>query len=804
MDLFSVPQQGDSLIPQLTSVPETPEERRRRKIVRIVTAVTIAVLLAIAVVVCLSIAHANAVEDAALAVGADARPATIAEAVELMSGDDSPEDIALRARIHATAALEHASDDDAQKARELLERIASDEQATNGLDARVARTYLALHAGRPVEAAQHVTGLAFAGPFAAEGAHSAARVGLAVGDLAHALETSRIAVERQAEGPRYVALRARVLARSGQVDEALALLDGLPEEAKASPAVRLARARILVAARRDLDTARTEARAVASDDAAGPAEKAWAHVVLGRVAALEDDPVTARQELTQVLEGTRPPGDESFTLASIETWLDIGAVARAAAEQEQLPADVSTAPGLRAQLAAQLALDQGRLDAAEAALERAPDEPRTKLLRARLAEARGNPDEARRLYGQAARGEHVEVEAHARLGAMELSLGRADEALAAARQALERSPDDPDAISVAARAHVAKEQPDQGMRLVTRGLEAHPNDPRLLAAKATVEMATERWADALASLRAAVEREGESAQLWAQLGEAARHAGEAAEARQAYERAVELEARQPTALVGLLKLAVDAEDLEWAEQALAKVKEADIVSVEVDRSEARYLVLSGAGIGGTDDVRRAIVRRAPTDSYLWRHLGWLQYQGEVFDAAARSFARAMNVLDEGEVDVEARLGLALSQIAMRSTSPAERTLDEAQADAEGRELSPYVRALMLATAAKLHLAEGRLGAARNTAREALEFDEDNWVAHEVVADVVDERHGDPTSHLRAAATGIPPSVSAMARAALRAEEKGEQECEWARRYHRAAPSGRYGRSIRQVLVGCRE
>ncbi len=772
-------------------------------IVRVVSAVTVVVLAAIALVVYLHLAHVSSVEDAALAAGDDARPGRIAEALELLSGDDAPDDLALRARLRAMSALDNGRSEDAARAEELLARVESDEKANARINARSARTYIALAAGRPTEAAQHVTGLAFAGPFAAEGAFAAALAGLSVGDLAHALETSQIAVERRSDSPRYVALRSRVLARAGRVDDALALLDGLPAEAKASPAVRLARARVLVRARRDLDAARAEAAAVSEESTAAATEKAWAHLVLARVAALADDPVTARAELGRATEA-RPPGDEAFGLLVLETWLDLGAVARAAAEHEQLPADVSTDPGFRAQVAARLALDQGRLDAAGAALDRAPDEPRTKLLGARLAEARGRHDAARRLYRDAAAGEHVAVEAHARLGAMELLLGRPDEALAAARQALEGSANDPDAVSVAVRAHVAKQQLDEGMRLVTAALGAHPNDPRLLAARAVVDMAAERYTDALAGLRTAVEREEESAKLWAQLGEAARLVGEADEARQAYERAVGVDAREPTALAGLLKLAVAAEDVERARQALEKVVEADIVSLDVDRSQARFLVLSGAGHAGVDDVRRAIARRGASDADLWKNVGWLQYQAEVFDQAARSFARSLNNLGEGEVDLEARLGLALAQIAMRSTSPAENTLENAATDAEGRDLPPYLRALHLATQARYQLAEGRLGPARNLAERALEIDADHWVAHEVVADVLDERNGDPTSHLQRAAAGVPPSVSAMGRLALRAEETNDQVCAWARGYRRAAPTGRFDRRARQIVHDCRD
>ena len=800
-DLFSVPQQRESLIPSLESVPETPEERRRRRIMRIIAAAIAVVLVVTALLIYLALAHASAVEDAALTVGADGRPAQIAAALDLLEGDDAADDLALRARIRATNALEHGVTEDVDRARELLARIEGDE-AAQSLDARVARTYLAVAGNNPSEAAQHVTGMTFGGPFAAEGAHASAVSGVAVGDLAHALETSQVAVERQPEAPRYAGLRARALARSGEVDGALALLDGLPTEAQASPAAKLARARVLAEARRDPDGARLAAQAVLDAEDAGPTEKAWAELVLGMLAAAALNPVTPRARVHAAL-AARPEGDEAFLLAAMDALLAAGYADRAAALQEHLPPDVSTDRVRRSQIAAAIALDQGNPRQARAALESAGDGARTKLLRARLADRSGEHDRARTRYGQAAESERWAVEAFARLGAMELGLERPDEALAAAQRALEKRATDPDAVSVAVRAHIAKEQTEEAMGLASRALSDHPNDPRLLFAKARVHMAEEQWAEALSTLREATEREEENADLWAALGDAAREEGEADEAKQAYEKALELREQHPTALVGLLRLAVDAEDLERAEQALAAVKEANITSGEVDRPEARYLVLSGAGNRGSDEVRRAIIRRSPTDSYMWRQLGWLQYQAEVFDGAARSFARALNVLDEGEVDVEARIGLVLAQLAMRASNPAERTLGEMEAELEGLELSPYVRALVLAAQARLSLANDRLNPARNTARQALEVDEDNWAAHEILADVVDERSGDPSEHLQAAAAAIPPSVSAKARLALRAGELTDQVCEWVDAYRAAAPRGRYARSVSRLYYDCR-
>ena len=799
-DLFSIPGRGESLIPRLMEVPETPEEKQRRRIVRTVTIAVIVVLLVVAVLVYLYLAHMAAVEDAGLSAGADARPSVVADALDVLEGDDSAEDLALRARIHATAALEHGSEEHAETARSLLAQIEGDEAAAK-LTARVAKTYLALAAANPTEAAR-LPGTAFAGPYAAEGAHAAALAGLAVGDVPHALETSAIAVERSPEAPRYVALHARAMARSGQTTEALALLDGLPSEGQASPSALLACARILVRARADLGRARASAQTVLDHDDAAPPEKGWAHLVMARAAVIENDLPAARAAVTQAVE-TRPPGDEAFTLWAMETWLDLKAFARAEEEQGRLPDGVSTEPGRRAQLAARLALPRNQLDAVEAALRGAPDEALTTLLRARLAEARGNHDEARTLYAQAAPDEVVGIEAQWRLGAMELALERPDEALAAAMAALGRAATDPDAVSVAARAHVAKGEPQRGMQLVQRALAAHENDPRLLAAKAIVEMATEQWEAALATLRAATEREPDSAELWAQLGEAARRMGNADDAKDAYDRAIAIEPKEPMALVGLLKLAVAAEDVQRARAALEAVDGADIEGIEVDRPRARFYVLAGEGARGTEEVRRAIVRRGQHDVELFRDLGWLQYQAEVYDQAARSFARALNELEEGQTNLEARLGLALSQIALRSTAPAESTLEKALEDARASEPTPHVRALQLATQARYQFAEERLGPARGFAVQAIRIDADNWVAHEVLADVLDERNGDPTENLRRAAEGVPPSTSAAGRLALRAEGLSDEVCAWAEAYRRATVRGRYDRRAAQIVAECR-
>ena len=99
--------------------------------------------------------------------------------------------------------------------------------------------------------------------------------------------------------------------------------------------------------------------------------------------------------------------------------------------------------------------------------------------------------------------------------------------------------------------------------------------------------------------------------------------------------------------------------------------------------------------------------------------------------------------------------------------------------------------------------KSRRNPARSTAQEALELDEDNWAALDVLADVADEREGDPTSHLEPAASAIPPSISAKGRLALRASELTDQVCEWVDTYRAAAPRGRYARSISRLYYDCR-
>jgi len=786
-DIFSVRRARDSLIPKLETVPETPEEKRRRRLVRITTVVTAAVLLAITVVALLWIRHAAVLEDAVLAADDDGRSASLDEAIALLEDEGGTAADGLRARLLAVAVLEHRRPEPPELAA-LLASLA--EGGEEPVSAKIARTYLALVHGSPSEAVAAAGTYVPAGDYAAEATHAQALAALGVGELHQALDRAQLAVREREGAPRHVALLGLILARVNGPEEGLAALVG------DSPAVRIARARVLFEVHARREDAVAEARAVLDAPDAIDAEKGWAHLLLA-VAAIDDYALTQATEHIGQAKELRPVADESFVLLLVPALIELGSVDDAAEEFGRLPGDFSISAGWRFQVAAELALARGDATRAEAALRDASEDAGTALLHGRLAELRGQHDDARRRYAEAARDERYRKEASTRVAAMELGLGRVDEALAALEPVFAEARNDPQGIRIAVSAWIAKSNPARAMRLVQGGLRQRPADPRLLAAKADVEMATEQWQAAVETLRAAIEHEPRVAELQAKLGDAEWKVGRPNEARDAYERARALAPQNPMALVGLLRLAVEARDVAAAREALERVDEARISTSEVDRARAQFLMLDGAGAGGVITVRRAILQRNAQDPLMWLALGDLNVQAELYGAAAGAYNRA---LEYAPGDTRALLGLTLVQIRTRRTAPAVRSLEDAVRAAS--DPSPELQVEIGYVRAALRLGEGRNAVARSLAEEVLRADPHYGPAHLILADVAAEMNRDATVHLRAAVAGRPVPPDAVGGLAVTLGPTPEG-CTLARRFRAASPRGRYGPRVAELIARCR-
>jgi O-antigen ligase len=128
------------------------------------------------------------------------------------------------------------------------------------------------------------------------------------------------------------------------------------------------------------------------------------------------------------------------------------------------------------------------------------------------------------------------------------------QALAARRIALEKDPFEVSAML--AGAALAEREGDLNLsrRLHQRTLELDPLNPATRTAAATFELRHGGAATARALLEDATERLPPTAALWATLGDARAVLGDAEGARAAYERALDLQPDQETALAGLDKL----------------------------------------------------------------------------------------------------------------------------------------------------------------------------------------------------------------------------------------------------------
>ena len=796
-DLFSVSAYASGVsIPVIDKVPETKEEIRRRRLLRVMYAVIAVSVIAASAWLAVHLSHKSAVTEAFEAASDDGRVASARAAIALIADDDDAISRAMSLRLRAMLVLS-GEDEDAEAIAAELTGLPEDD-ADVVRERGVAETYLALARGDLAVAMERASQIvATHGDFKAESLRARAVAAWAVGNVEIATQAAQHAAAERPTAPRHAALDAELLARSGDTDAALERLDQVPEASR-NAATRIARARVLDLSGADLEQVSEHAQAVLDDEDATDHERAWARLLLARAAAAAGDRNGAREHLDQAAE-VAPPGDELFTLTLTEAALRMGADHFAAAQAERLPSPLSTDAGRRAQLSAELALARRDLRGADSALGHAPEGARTSLARARLLEARGESASARRLYLEAAEEPAQRVPAIVRLASMELADGHAQEANTRVEPLLEEFPNHPDVVPVAVEAQLGLEHADHAMELVSPALEAHPEDVRLLAAKAHVEAALEQWEQALATLDSALRIESDDAELHADRGAAAAHLSRREVAREAYDAALALVPNHPVALVGRLELDLYAFQAVEARRMLERIDAAEQRSLRVERLRARLLTMELAGNAGTRAVRRALIRY-PADPVLVQELGWLYMQAEEYAHAVRRFSQLL----EGDEDpVEVILAKTLAQARMRAANPARATLDNVIENTPEDSLEPPVRAQLHAMQARLAWADHNRVEAMREARAALEVDRRNSEAQLVLAEIAQDRDEDASAAYAASLLGSHPSSRGLALLSIREEEVNDDVCEYASRYRRAAPHGQYARGVWRVLRDCR-
>lgn len=791
-DLFSLrsTQVKRSIMP-VEEVLTPPEELRKQRIRKIVLAVVTSILALITAYTIYHFIHEASIESAVIAAGESGRVSDVQEALETLG---SSEYLGLQARLKAMLAL--SGELPIEEAQAAIEAVPDDpDEASERFKAEV---YVGMARGDIGTATAAAGRLLAVGTYAGETAYAKSLAAWVVGNASGAASEAQVSRETHESAPRYLSQLALATALAGDVDGALEALAPAGE----APAARTARARILSSARRE--GALTEADAVLADDTALAAEKAWAKLVRAEVAAWEGRRARAREAARAAAE-TPPPGDVLFHWQLAHVYLMADDPAAATETLRDLDSAVAD-PALAGRVNAWLLLTRNDPVSALRALAAVPASPEAFLLVGRAHAMRDETADADAKFQQAGEDERYAARALGARAELKLAGDDAPAAVLLARQALEAAPHHPALVPIAVRALLATDAADDALEVARAALEQHADDDRILEAVTDAYLAKGEFQPALEHARLAVEQDATNADYHAKRGIAAKGVGELAEARTAFEAALERAEAHPEALVGLLEVDVEQNDVAHAATMIERIEAADIDTDEVTLLRTRYLVASGAGVSGTRYVMSATRRRGlRRNGYLRRAMAELYLQGEFFRQAVGMYEQARRL---GENEVEMKIGRAMAHALDRKTNLANTAIGEAldAARPEGADESTPSPALenprLLATRARMELNLGRFPSAERYAERALAAQSDLGEAHLVLGEIAIRRRRNPTEHLQAALDAPRPQPVA---AALLARRLGstEQGCALAARYLRAASrAGEHVDSMESLRERC--
>jgi len=709
--------------------------------------------------------------------------------------DDSDDDsVARRAHLLAMSAYESGEQSHGSQAAELLTTL--DDHARASVESRLARAYLGLGSGDVAGASDALAIRQAAEDPTGEVGHVHALIAFAQGDYARGAVEARAAVSMRPSSPRHRALLALAQAFDHHPDAALVDLSAQPGSTN-DPAIRMAEARIRLL-KADLPGARAAASTLVEELAtvANARQRAWGRVVLGSAAQTAGDAAGALTQL-RAGRGEGVAADEELTLALAQGFADADDASAAQELLAGLP-EGSARPHVRAQVRAWVLLKAGDTTGAVAALTSAGDSPRTAYLRGRVAEAQDDAAGARRAYEAAMVDESEEVRSRLRLASMAL---RADDAPGAMRvlgPALERAPTDVEVAPVAAQVLVATGEADRAAEVIEAALAAWPDSYALTLASARVALARDRAEAAQATLDTLTSNHAEDVDAWVLLGEAANAASHGDRSKEAYEKALELQPGNVTALLGLLNLAIASSDAAAAHAALDQAASAGVSGRPLEIGRARLLVLEGAGAQATPTLRR--LSRGSRDATLFAALGQAYLQSEDSRRASSAFSRALRY-DRDQLD--AHIGLATVGIHAGGSRLRRAAARIGTADgivrAQGNAPRDQARVLTL-RAEILYFGNGDLAAAAEQARAAIALDASVGDAHLLLAIVLAEQGQAQQDELRAAIGCPAPPPAAFVRLAVAG---GADACELAQHYITAAPRGSWASDARRITADCR-
>jgi tetratricopeptide (TPR) repeat protein len=769
-----------------------PDARRgldRRRKLAVGAAVGVGVLLLLAIVWATS--GPSALDLAIATASDDGRPASFEAALALAPADGSDLERASRAMLLSIASLELGVDHLDESDR-LLSTLEGESGALP--EARIARASISVARGQGGQALTVLVGLNANGPVLVEAFRARALALAQVGDLTEAVDSARQAATLAPTASRHAALYAELSVLNHDANGAQRVLDGIVGIDDVAT-LRLARAELGMLGGADDSTIRSDVDALLGSlvtSSTGP-ELGRAHLLRAQLAIRARDLESGRSDLE--LASTLIPGfDSRRRIQLAEAMLEAGAPARALEVARALTGETAD-PAARAEVVVRAALAAGDVTAAEGAVSALGESPRTNLLRARIAEARGRLDEARSLYALAAADRTLVVVARTAEGRLYLLGGHSSEAVVALTEALGANPASAPAVLLFTRAALVTNDVAAAERVVGGAIAIAPEEPEILAASALVARARGRFDQAYDALERALRIRPTDAELMVEQGEAAMLLSRLDDAQRLFDAAAALRAPPPAVHVNLARLALERGRLEMASASLGRATGAP--ELDVSRVRARILVARGAGRSGTTELG-ALRHGRGADVVLSTALASLLVQAEDDRAARGVIAGALR---RDADDPDALILSALIDTHEGRSAGARTSLDRAERSAAARGALPSVRARILAVRARVAFDGADATEARARAEEAVRLDPLCAEAHLLLADLEIEASRDPIPELRLALAGTAPPGEAVGRLALRLGT-GEERCALARRYLEIAPRGYDARDVQSALDDC--
>lgn len=777
-----------------------PEEALKRRIQRLALAAVAAVVVFYIGHLMLGWIHDSRVASALDDVIDDSSPATIDEALTLLR-DDSNE--ALRARLLATAAL-GGDQDRLVEAEALLAKPGPE----NDPDERIARVYTLLARGDARAAHTEAERPAKYSDQTAAFLRGRAMIALARGQAKQALGDAQDAVEMRPGAPDPVALLALVTAQTDGAEAALTVLDSADEQ---TPAVRIARARIIGLEQGNTKDALSLTESVRDDENANILQRAWAELIEG-VLAYQRGAIGAAYVHAQAAAEPDVQVDELLVVGAAQLFLALGHPGEARQLLKRLSSGPSADLSNRAHVIAWWYAQAGDLKAGLATLSGAglgPEKDTSPAFRAlTIAELwKQSPKASERnraveLYRQVAKDPTWGVAASEAFARMLVENGDTEQAVGVLEDALAAHPNHLTLVDAATQAYIASNQLAEADAITVAALGAFDAEGWSHGSRARVLLAKREASKAVIELDRAVELSPNDAGLYALRGDAARAVGDVNAAKVSYEKALELDPEQPRALSGFLALLIDTGGFERAGEIMRQLDEAKVRDLRSDEQRIRYLVRTGAGQSGLSTMRNAVNRHSLNAGL--RLAGARVYlQAEQYSKASVYYQKAKRYGADTRI---AETGLALAQIYDRRRLGAEKTLERAAEVPEDATEPPpppsaLIQAWELVVKARLALADQKRGLAVRHAKRASELVPNDADVFLLQADIEEDRERSPEEQLRLAAGAPVPMPVAAGRLAVLLGPT-EEGCAMADRYLNANRIGRLAARTRDVARQC--